>query len=276
MATATAPLDKEADRYTRRSILRSERMYGEGFQSPGNIAAVASFCARLELKPRMRILDIGSGLGGSAFYLADRYDACVVGLDVAPAMVELSTERARERNLSTVVFQLGDIRNHPLSADAFDLAWTRDAILYVPEKRMVWRRVFNSLKPGGQLFITDFCRRRGDLSADFSAYVEQCHYHLQDVGEYTDTLSQAGFEIATAEDVTSNFIDSLEKEREDLIRHKAEFLADFEEADYRYLVERWEMKTRFSRQGDLRWGLFVARKPQSNSAPAVASEEARP
>src|SRR5262245_51624116 len=108
-------------------------MYGEGFQSPGNIAAVASFCARLELKPRMRILDIGSGLGGSAFYLADRYDACVVGLDVAPAMVELSTERARERNLSTVVFQLGDIRNHPLSADAFDLAWTRDAILYVPE-----------------------------------------------------------------------------------------------------------------------------------------------
>jgi len=275
MSLAMAQPDQEADRYTRSSILRSERMYGEGFQSPGNIAAVASFCARLEMKPRMRILDIGSGLGGSAFYLADRYGARVVGLDVAPAMVELSTERTQERNLSTVVFRLGDIRSYPLAADAFDLVWTRDAILYVPEKRMVWRKVFNSLKPGGQLFITDFCRRRGDLSGDFSAYLEQCHYHLQDIGEYTDTLHQAGFEIATAEDVTSEFIDSLEKEREQLIRHKAEFLADFDEADYRYLVERWEMKTRFCRQGDLRWGLFVARKPLSNPASTVASRETR-
>ena len=65
-------------------------MYGEGFQSPGNIAAVEAFCARLEMRPRMRILDIGSGLGGAAFYFADRYDARVVGLDVAPAMVEIS------------------------------------------------------------------------------------------------------------------------------------------------------------------------------------------
>jgi phosphoethanolamine N-methyltransferase len=192
-------------------------MYGEGFQSPENIAAVASFCARLEMKPRMRILDIGSGLGGSAFYFTDRYDARVVGLDVAPAMVEISTERAQERKLSTVVFRLGDIRNYPLPADAFDLAWTRDAILYVPEKRKVWRQVFNSLKPGGQLFITDFCRSGGDLSAKFSAYLEQCRYHLQDIGDYTDTLRQAGFEIVTAENVTSEFIDSLEKEREELI-----------------------------------------------------------
>src|SRR5262249_53658683 len=105
MSNAIAPPDKEADRYTRRSILRSERMYGEGFQSPGNIAAVESFCARLEMRPRVRVLDIGSGLGGSAFYFAERYDARVLGLDVAPAMVELSTERARERDLSTVAFR---------------------------------------------------------------------------------------------------------------------------------------------------------------------------
>ena len=104
-------------------------------------------------------------------------------------------------------------------------------------------------------------------------------YHLQDVGEYTDTLREAGFEIVSAEDVTSDLIDSLEQEREDLIRHRAEFLLDFDEADYRYLVERWEMKTRFCRQGDLRWGLFVARKPSNARARTghpVAAKEDRP
>src|SRR5262249_45459331 len=185
-------------------------------QSPGNIAAVESFCARLEMRPRVRVLDIGSGLGGSAFYFAERYDARVLGLDVAPAMVELSTERARERDLSTVAFRLGDIRSYPLAAEAFDLAWTRDAILYVPEKGVVWRRVFNCLKPGGQLFVTDFCRRRGELSPDFSAYLDRCHYHLQDIGEYADTLRRAGFETLTAEDVTPPFINSLEHERQPL------------------------------------------------------------
>src|SRR5689334_14719528 len=99
----------EANRYTRRSILRSEKMYGEGFQSPGNIAAVESFCKRLNMRRGMAVLDIGSGLGGASFYFADHYDAQVVGLDVAPAMVEISSERARDRGQLNVVFVQGDI-----------------------------------------------------------------------------------------------------------------------------------------------------------------------
>jgi phosphoethanolamine N-methyltransferase len=261
MSKAVMQPESEANRYTRRSILRSEKMYGEGFQSPGGVAAVASFCERLQMQQGMKILDIGSGLGGADFYFAHHYDAKVLGLDVAQAMVELSTERARQRNLSNVLFRKGDIRTFLLSPNEFDLAWTRDAILYIPEKLKVWKRVFDCLKPGGQLFITDFCRRQDAISGDFAAYLEDCSYYLQDIGEYSATLSEAGFQVAVSEDVTSEFIYSLEKESEQLVRHKAEFLGEFEEDDFRYLVERWEKKTRFCRQGDFRWGLFVARKP---------------
>ena len=77
----------------------------------------------------------------------------------------------------------------------------------------------------------------------------------------TQTLVAAGFEIVASEDVTLEFIDSLEKEKRDLMARKAEFLAEFEEADYQYLIERWEKKTRFCRQGDFRRGLFIAQKP---------------
>jgi hypothetical protein len=38
----------EAARYSRRSILRSEWMYGHGFQAPGGIAMVESFAARYQ------------------------------------------------------------------------------------------------------------------------------------------------------------------------------------------------------------------------------------
>ncbi len=253
--------EAEATRYTRRSILRSEKMYGQGFQSPGNVAAVASFCERLDMKPGMKILDIGSGLGGAAFYFAEHYDASVVGLDVAEAMIEISIERRQARKLANVGFCLGDIRTYPLPANTFDLAWTRDAILYLPQKHLVWQRVFNSVKPGGQLFVTDFCRRRERLSKDFAEYLEQCQYYLQDIDRYANTLAEVGFEVTTSEDITEEFIESLDEEKENLIKHRAEFLGEFEEADYQYLVERWEKKARFCRQGDFRWGLFIVRKP---------------
>ena len=41
--------DEEANRYSQESILRSEFMYGEGFQSPGGIEAVEGFCSQLSM-----------------------------------------------------------------------------------------------------------------------------------------------------------------------------------------------------------------------------------
>lgn len=160
-----------------------------------------------------------------------------------------------------MTFRLGDIRTCPLPSDSFDLTWTRDAILYLPERLLTWQRVFDVLKRGGQLFITDFCRRREAISADFLTYLEQCHNHLQDIDQYAGSLAEAGFRVTAKEDMTSRFIDSLDKEKENLIKHRTEFLNEFQEADYEYLVERWEKKTRFCREGDFRWGLFSAEKP---------------
>src|SRR5262249_33333063 len=80
----------EMERYTRKSILRSERMYGDGFQSPGNIVAMEFFCRMLPMRQGMQILDIGSGLGGASFYFAENFDAIVTGLDIAEAMIEIS------------------------------------------------------------------------------------------------------------------------------------------------------------------------------------------
>jgi phosphoethanolamine N-methyltransferase len=68
----------EAARYSRRSILRSEWTYGHGFQAPDGIAMVESFCQRLQLRPGMGVLDVGSGLGAADFHLAARYRAEVL------------------------------------------------------------------------------------------------------------------------------------------------------------------------------------------------------
>lgn len=250
----------EAQRYSRRNILRSEYMYGRGFQSPGGLAAVESFCRRLDLRPGMLALEVGSGLGGASFHLARRYGLQVVGLDVSPAMIQLSEERRVEEGIDTARFVLGDVRFAPLDPSTFDLVWTRDCVLYLAEKSAVWSNVARCLKPGGALLVTDFARGAEPLSPGFRAYLEGCGYHLQTLDDYAGALAAAGLEVTRREDITDEFVAGLAEEKARLVRARSDFLREYTGADYDYLVERWDQKIAFCESGDLKWGLFVARK----------------
>lgn len=250
----------EAQRYTRRSILRSEFMYGRGFQSPGGAETLDAFCQRLTLRPGMRMLEIGSGLGESAFHLAKRYGLHVVGLDVADTMVEISNERRRREGISSVEFVHGDIRTASLDEESFDLVWTRDCVVYITAKPAVWRRVFDCLKPGGQLFVLDFACSKGSLTREFRSYLEDCDYHVQSIEDYADGLSAAGLSVVACEDVTDEFIAGLERGKAMLAHRREEFLREFDRSDYDHLMERWDQKIAFCRAGEWKWGLFVARK----------------
>ena len=68
--------------------------------------------AKLDLKPGQRVLDIGSGWGSMAIYLAEACDVTVLGVTLSTQQHALATERAAERGLSDrVTFELKDYRD---------------------------------------------------------------------------------------------------------------------------------------------------------------------
>ncbi|MGI9417493.1 MAG: class I SAM-dependent methyltransferase [Geminicoccaceae bacterium] len=68
--------------------------------------------AKLDLRPGQRVLDIGSGWGGMAMFMAEAYDVEVVGVTLSSDQQSLATERARQRGLDKrVSFELQDYRN---------------------------------------------------------------------------------------------------------------------------------------------------------------------
>ena len=256
----TTQTEEERNRYSRRSILRSEQIYGSGFQSPGGIKMTKKLCNRLALQPGLQVLEIGSGLGGTTFYLADEYDAKVIGMDMSENMIAISTERLQERHQDSVVFRQGDIVQAQLEPSTYDLVWTQDCLLYVSERPAVWHNVYQALKPGGQLLISDFCRSSGKLTLEFQNYVETCQYYLQDIPSYAQSLQDALFTDIIAEDITDEFIEGLRAGRAHLVDNSADFLQNFSQADLDHLIERWDQKIGFCEIGDWRWGLFIARK----------------
>src|SRR3954469_12174122 len=78
----------------------------------------AHLAAKLNLKPGMRVLDIGCGWGGLALYLHRHYGVDVLGVALAPDQIDFANERAKAAGVSDrVKFELMDYRDVPGTFD---------------------------------------------------------------------------------------------------------------------------------------------------------------
>ncbi|KAK2975455.1 hypothetical protein RJ640_007801 [Escallonia rubra] len=256
-------------------ILRYERIFGQGFVSTGGIDTTKEFVSKLALKPGQKVLDVGCGIGGGDFYMAENFDVDVVGIDLSVNMISFALERAIGLKCS-VEFEVADCTTITYPDNTFDVIYSRDTILHIQDKPALFKSFYKWLKPGGKVLISDYCRRAGSPSEEFSEYIKQRGYDLHDVESYGELvlllnvlkmLRNAGFDKVIAEDRTDQFIEVLQKELNRVEEERNEFIEDFSEVrvvifyeDYNDIVGGWKAKLIRSSSGEQRWGLFFAQK----------------
>lgn len=245
--------------YKTNGILRYERVFGEGYVSTGGIETTKEFVGKLDLKPGQKVLDVGCGIGGGDFYMADNFDVHVVGIDLSINMVSFALERAIGRSC-TVEFEVADCTKKVYPDNSFDVIYSRDTILHIMDKPALFKSFYNWLKPGGKLLISDYCKNEGMPSEEFASYIKQRGYDLHDVKTYGKMIEAAGFHDVVAEDRTNQFLEVLQRELDMTAKNKDEFLQDFSEKDYDDIVNGWNAKLKRSSLGEQRWGLFIATK----------------
>lgn len=261
-ASVSQPKFDNNGQYSRSSILRYEKIFGEHYISTGGAETTADLCARLgdSLRPGVRVLDVGSGIGGAAFHLAKTYGAKVTGIDLAEEMVSIALERAQQEGLSeSVTFVLGDVLDVAFD-QPFDVIWSRDALMHVPDKPRLFSRLYNLLDNGGRIVITDYARGKSPGSPEFEQYIVKTGYHVVEPEQYGQLLRGAGFVDVAVDDATPKFLDILQRESARLVEDRSDFLTAFSEEDLKYLVERWAMKVRFCNAGDMKWGIYLGTK----------------
>ena len=110
----------------------------------------------LALKPDAVIADIGSGTG----YFSVRFARMVpkgrvYGVDTAPEMVKHLSERAKREGLTNVV-AVTAAPGDPRLPEKVDLLILVDVYHHIDDRERYFRRLQNSLKPGGRIAVIDF------------------------------------------------------------------------------------------------------------------------
>ncbi|MFQ5481947.1 MAG: SAM-dependent methyltransferase [Nitrospinaceae bacterium] len=103
-----------------------------------------------------KILDLGSGYGGGARYLARNFGCRVTCLNLSQRQNERNEAFNREHRLDHLIEVVhGSFEDIPLEDESFDLVWSQDAIVHSAKRAQVVAEVGRVLKSGGAFIFTD-------------------------------------------------------------------------------------------------------------------------
>ena len=149
------------------------------------------------------MLDLGSGLGAPARFIARRFAASVVSLDAEPNSQSAARLHAAAEGLSArcpQVLGLGEAL--PFAGGVFDAAWSQDALCHMRKERTLGE-VARVVRGGGLFVFSDWLARDRLTAGELRELELRWSFpSLLRLGEYAALLDASGFDLLLAEDVT--------------------------------------------------------------------------
>jgi cyclopropane-fatty-acyl-phospholipid synthase len=211
-------------------FLDADRQYSCAyFETPGQslddaqLAKKRHLAAKLLLGPNRRVLDIGSGWGGLALYLAELCDARVTGITLSEHQLALARVRAAEKGLSDKVeFRLQDYR---------DVERTFDRIVSVGMFEHVgvgfyerfFRKCASLLDDDGVMLLHSIGRSEGPNITNpwIAKYIFPGGY-IPALSEVLPAVERAGLLVTDIEILRLHYAETLKAWRERFLAHRDE------------------------------------------------------
>jgi cyclopropane fatty-acyl-phospholipid synthase-like methyltransferase len=157
-----------------------------------------------------RVVNIGSGLGGPARYMAAKVGASVTACELLPELHRAAVEFTTRCGLSDSVTHVeGDfmVTSQNLSRASADAIVSWLTVLHFSDRRALFKHCYNVLKPGGYFFAADFYQRSLLTKKERQILEESvgCRSLASSFLEYQSELHDAGFKIIKAENMTDDW-----------------------------------------------------------------------
>jgi SAM-dependent methyltransferase len=175
----------------------------EDFHTLGRFAT-AALVDLAQIGAGDRVLDAGTGIGGTARLIAAERGARVTAVDLTPEYCEVATWLNDAVGLGDMIeVRVADVTALPFDAGAFDVVISQHVQMNIADKRRLYAEARRVLAPGGRLALWDVTAGSGGplrLPVPWASSPEQSH--LVTPERLTDLLRDAGFDVAHWNDLT--------------------------------------------------------------------------
>lgn len=179
----------------------------------GGIEATRELAARMALRPGVRVLDVGCGIGGPARYFASEQECQVSGIDLTEEFVNTAKSLTRlVGRESAVEYRQGNALALPYEAGTFDRVYTMHVLMNVADKAGVFREVRRVLKPDGMFVIFDIMSaKKGALQYPVPWAVSEETSFVATLEEYRRVLGATGFHVKEERDRREFSVEFMER-----------------------------------------------------------------
>lgn len=229
-----------ANEYTDEFIAKLELLWGEGFLSPGGPEETARILEGIDLAGK-DVMDIGCGIGGIEVILVRDYGAATVtGLDVEEPLVRRARDRAAQDGLADrISIRLVEPDPFPFPAACFDIVFSKDSMIHIPDKAALFADVHRVLRPGGTFVASDWMQSvAGPGSPEMATFVKSSglSFAMGITDNLPAMLQAAGFDDIRIVDRNSWY---REEARNELLRMRGELREQLLDILGREKADRW-------------------------------------
>ena len=195
------------------------------------LAKKRHIAAKLKMKPGQTVLDIGSGWGGLGLYLAQCYEADVLGVTLSTEQHGVATERARVGGLDGHVHF--DIRDYRDISERFDRIVSVGMFEHVGVNhfRTFFSKTATMLKPDGVMLLHTI-GRSGPPSVT-SAFIRKYIFpggYIPALSEITPAIEKAGLVVTDIEVLRLHYAETLKNWRQRFMANRERAKAIYDEA----------------------------------------------
>jgi sarcosine/dimethylglycine N-methyltransferase len=228
----------------------------------GGLEAVDMLAEKAGIGAATHVLDVCSGMGGPARYLAHRLGCRVTGLDITKSRHEGASRLTELVKLDHLVdFRLGNALDMPFADATFDVVIGQEAFAHVPDKPRLIAECVRVVRPGGTIGFTDILRREALSAAEFERLRSGMTFQsLESLDGYSALLTEGGCTVIVREDLSAWWTEVLQRRLEMYRSLEDTTVAKFGAAHFQKWDQTYAFFVGLFAAGRLGGGRFVARR----------------
>jgi sarcosine/dimethylglycine N-methyltransferase len=167
------------------------------------LAATAELAQLVGITADMSVLDVGSGVGGPARFLAATYGCRVAGVDLSEPFVDAArylTERTGQSG--QVSFQTASALELPFDGGGFDVVLLLHVAMNIADRALLYREIRRVLRSGGRFATFDVVLRSGEPDYPLPWARTPATSFLSTAGATCEAIEPAGFRTLVWQDDT--------------------------------------------------------------------------